>query len=115
MFFILLELFNSESNYEKYCKGSASIFEDCYIEKYYEDKPDDTYCCFIKEEVNNLNISECQIFYREEYKNLEKVKENYKNLGFSEISIDCGELFSSSNCNLYNPSNENECFERTTL
>ena len=82
MFFILLELFNSESNYEKYCKGSASIFEDCYIEKYYEDKPDDTFCCFIKGEVNNLNISECQIFYREEYKNLEKVKENYKNLFF---------------------------------
>ena len=115
MFFILLELFNCETNYEKYCKGTASITEDCFIAKYYEDKPDDTYCCFIKGEVNNLNISECQIFYKEEYKNLEKVKENYKNLGFSQIYIYCDELFSSSYCNNYNPLNENECFERITL
>ena len=48
IFFILLELFNCESYYEKQCQGSASKYEDCYNLIKNIEKPEDSFCCFIK-------------------------------------------------------------------
>ena len=119
LFLILLELFNSQSDYENNCKGSASTYEDCYNLIKNDNKPYNSYCCFINGELNDLKISECQILYSEEYNNLEKVKDNFKNIGFSEISIDCEEDRPNSDldlddCFYENPSNEKVCFEKTT-
>ena len=121
LFLILLELFNSQNDYENNCKGNASTYEDCYNLIKNDNKPYNSYCCFINGELNDLKISECQILYSEEYNNLEKVKDNFKNIGFSEISINCdydrldnNDLNLLDDCYYENPSNKYECFEKTT-
>ena len=60
---ILLEMFNSQSDYENNCKGSALTYEDCYNLIKNDNKPKNSYCCFINGELNDLKISECRIFY----------------------------------------------------
>ena len=70
IFFILLELFNFQNDYENNCKGSASLKEDCYNLVINDIKPSNSYCCFINGKLNDLKISECQILYSEEYYNL---------------------------------------------
>ena len=99
IFFILflsLEIIFCEDNVTR-CIGGSSSVDECKKLLSDNEKLNNNHCCLFTGYLKNNYDSECRLLDENEYENVDLVKSDFIDKGYTDVNIDCKSYYFSLN------------------